>query len=50
MFMSWDAKVVPRAMSLEEQRTSMLNKYRFGQCYINTHVTIYVVLSSDSID
>ena len=31
--MSWDVKVVPRAMSLEEQRTSMLNKYRFAYNY-----------------
>lgn len=27
--MSWDVKVAPRVMSSEEQRTLMLNKYRF---------------------
>lgn len=45
--MSWDVKAVPRAMSLEEQRTSMLNKYRFVKCCTSYNL---IMFSCESIE
>lgn len=40
--MSWDVKVAPRVMSSEEQRTLMLNKYRF--VYVESTCVCYITV------
>lgn len=42
MSMSWDVKVAPRVMSSEEQRTLMLNKYRF--VYVESTCVCYITV------